>query len=196
VFRRLVRLPLQLVPAGTVVPILTGPARGSLWIVGTLTHGCWLGTYERRTQAQLVYGLRPGDVAYDVGANAGFFTLLMSKLVGPAGRVHAFEPHPRNLENLHRHLALNNVANVTVHPVAVGDKTGKATFHCSDDSATGRLARGGELTVDCVALDDLDIPPPNTVKMDIEGGEGLALCGMTRILRTARPFLVVEGHAR
>jgi FkbM family methyltransferase len=127
--------------------------------------------------------LRPGDVAYDIGANAGFFTLLMSRLVGPSGHVHAFEPLPLNVARLRRHLRINNIANVTVHPVAVSDKTGVAKFCSYAHSAIGHISGDGTLAVECVALDDLDLPLPRAIKIDIEGGESLA-----------QPFLLVEGH--
>jgi FkbM family methyltransferase len=190
----LMRLPLRLIPDGIVLPILFGPGRGSRWVVGTLTHGCWIGTYERRAQDQLAHILRPGDVAYDIGANAGFFTLLISRLVGPSGHVHAFEPLPLNVARLRRHLRINNIANVTVHRVAVSDKTGAAKFCSCAHSAIGHISGDGALAVEYVALDDLDLPLPRAIKIDIEGGESLALCGMTRILRAAQPFLLVEGH--
>jgi hypothetical protein len=54
----LMRLPLRLIPDGIVLPILLGPGGGSRWVVGTLTHGCWIGTYERRVQDQLAHILR------------------------------------------------------------------------------------------------------------------------------------------
>ncbi len=191
---RLLRWPLGLLKPGTVVPILSGPNRGFRWIVGASTHGAWLGTYERRTQGQLVDALRPGDVAYDIGANAGFFTLLMARRVGPTGHVHAFEPMPENLAFLREHLTLNRLTNVTVHPVAVSDVTGTVAFTRGVNLATGSIEATGDLTVPCVALDDLQLPLPRAIKMDIEGAESLALCGMTRTLREARPLLVIEGH--
>ena len=176
--------------------MLSGPNRGHKWVVGASNHGCWIGWYDKTTQGHLVFSLRPGDIAYDIGANAGFFTLLMSRLVGPSGHVHAFEPLPDNLAVLRRHLALNDVSNVTVHPVAVSDHTGTVTFQRGANDLMGHISSAGDMTVDCVALDDLDLPLPRTIKMDIEGGESLALCGMTRILRAAQPCLLIEGHIR
>ena len=193
---RLLRLPLRLLTPGTVVPILMGANRGFKWTVGSSTHGAWVGTYDRPTQSRLTFALRPGDVAYDIGANAGFFTLLMSRAVGPTGHVHAFEPVPENLTLLERHLALNAIQNVTVHPVAVSDQAGTVQFARGGNLAQGRIDDTGELTVRSVAIDDLKLPLPRVIKMDIEGGESLALCGMTGTLKAARPLLLIEGHIR
>src|SRR5216684_2115948 len=106
-FATILRLPLRLIPRGAIVRIVSGELRGWQWIVHSATNGCWLGTYERHVQRLFRQRLRPGAVALDVGANVGFFTLLASKLVGSAGHVYAFEPLPRNLYYLERHVRLN-----------------------------------------------------------------------------------------
>src|SRR5687767_8704385 len=114
---RVVRFPLRLVPRDAVLRVLSGPLRGRRWIAGAATHGCWLGTYERFVQRIFVEHVRPGGVVYDVGANAGFFTLLASKLAGSSGRVYAFEPMERNLHYIRKHLQMNRVENVEVFPI-------------------------------------------------------------------------------
>lgn len=190
----LIRLPLRLIPPDAVMPVLSGPNRGYKWVAGSSNHGCWIGWYDRETQGRLVYSLRPGDVAYDIGANAGFFTLLMARCVGPSGHVHAFEPLPENVAALKNHVVINGLSNVTVHPVAVTDHSGMATFRRGANSSQGFVSETGDLTVRCVAIDDLDLPLPRTIKMDIEGGEGCALAGMPRTLRHAKPYLIIEPH--
>src|SRR3984885_5817242 len=60
----------------------------------------------------------------DVGANIGYFTCLMAKLAGPAGRVLAIEPEPQNLTLLRQSIAINHLANVEVHPCALGASEG------------------------------------------------------------------------
>lgn len=97
---RALRLPLHLIPRGLAVPILQGPLRGARWLVGAATHGCWLGSYELAKQLAFARWLAPGRVVYDLGAHAGFYTLLAARPVGPAGRVHAFEPLPELLSIL------------------------------------------------------------------------------------------------
>src|SRR5215475_14063057 len=96
---KLLRLPLRLLPKRMVVRIHRGRAKGLKWIVGSSTHGCWLGTYELEKHLALERYVKPGMVVYDVGAQAGFFTLIFSRLVD-GGQVIAFEPLPENLDHL------------------------------------------------------------------------------------------------
>ena len=144
---------------------------------------------------QLVH---PGQVMYDVGANVGFFTLLGSHLVGPSGKVIAFEPLPRNVELLRRHIAMNSLDNVTVVAAAVGDTAGTALFNVSPSPSMGRLGSTGELSVEVTTLDLLvgrgEVPPPALIKMDIEGGESRALAGAAQTLARFRPVLLLSTH--
>ncbi|MGH9419338.1 MAG: FkbM family methyltransferase, partial [Thermoanaerobaculia bacterium] len=121
---KMIRLPLRLVPRNAVVRIRSGELRGWRWIAGSSTHGCWLGTYEQHVQALFRKALRSGSVVLDVGANVGFFTLLASKLVGSSGHVYAFEPFPRNLYFLERHIHMNGLSNVTVQSIAITSQSG------------------------------------------------------------------------
>lgn len=196
--RDAIRLFLRLIPRGTVVRVLRGPLRGKRWIVGAATHGCWVGSYERQVQDVFVRHVAPGAVVYDVGANAGFFTLLAASLVGPAGKVFAFEPLERNLWYLHEHLRLNRVTNVRVFPVAVTDLDGSVRFAAAADPAMGGVAAEGDREVPSVTLDSIanvaDVPLPAFIKMDIEGGEHSALSGAGEILRVARPTILLSEH--
>jgi FkbM family methyltransferase len=195
---KLLRAPLRLVPPGMRVRVLQGPLRGCRWIAGSASHGCWLGTYEKAKQQLVARLLRPGDVVFDVGANVGLYTLLASLRVGPEGRVVAFEPLPGNLDYLAQHLELNRVKNVEVVGAAVGRARGHSSFVAAGSRSMGRLGSGGSLEVDVVCLDDLvasgRVPPPDLIKMDIEGGEVEALVGAQTVLREHRPTVVLATH--
>lgn len=104
---RLLRLPLRLLPRGMVVSVRSGINHGLHWIIGSSTHGCWLGTYETHKQDAVRRLARPGMTIFDVGANAGFYTMAFSRLVGAKGRVYAFEPFAENVANLLKHVAIN-----------------------------------------------------------------------------------------
>lgn len=82
---RMLRLPLRLVPRELEVRILQGPLRRKRWIARSSEHGCWLGSYEAAKQERMIEFVRPGMVCWDVGANVGFYTLLLAELVGGAG---------------------------------------------------------------------------------------------------------------
>lgn len=168
----------------------------------------WLGTYETELQAAAARLVHPGDVVYDVGANVGYVSLLLAKYAGPQGRVFAFEALPENVERLQGNLRLNEgLAPVSVQARAVVDGTHAVRFLVgpSDDmgkaeGSAGRqgIAYGEAIEVAGVCLDDFvygeGFPAPQVVKMDIEGGEVLALPGMRRLLREARPRILIELH--
>lgn len=195
---RWVRTPLAWIPDGTVVPVLQGPLRGRRWVVGASIHGCWLGWYERPKQERFVRHVRPGDVVYDLGANVGFYTLLASRAAGPHGRVVAFEPVPRNLDFLRRHIELNRCDNVVVRPTAVGAADGTATFDADGDPSMGRLSEGGGLTVRVEGLDSLlhrgELPPPDLMKVDVEGAEASVFRGAQRLISRYRPVIFLATH--
>ena len=190
---RLIRLPLRLIPKRAVLRVLSGPLRGRRWIAGAATHGCWLGTYERDVQRIFARHIGPDDVVYDVGANAGFFTLLAATL---AKEVYAFEPLPRNLEFLREHVRMNATSNVHVLPLAVSDRAGTAHFAAAENPAMGGLSDRGGIEVQTTMLDAMraTLPAPSFIKMDIEGGEHAALTGAMALLRTDRPKILLSAH--
>lgn len=168
----------------------------------------WLGTYEPDLQAAIRDWVRPGMVAYDVGANVGYISLLLARQVGSQGRVFAFEALPANLERLAGNLALNKLEEkVSVVDAAVTDHSGLAQFLVGPSGGTGKaagsagrqeIAYADTIAVTGIALDDFVYnegkPEPQVVKMDIEGGEVLALPGMTKVLSEAHPLLFLELH--
>lgn len=198
VFSKLIRLPLRLVPPGREVRIRSGALRGWKWITGSATHGCWLGTYEREAQRVFVDVIREGDVVVDIGANVGFFTLLAAKLAGPRGAVYAFEPFPRNLDYLNRHVAANALANVHVLPVALSSQAGTAFFSAGANPASGQLSDRGEVEVRTETLDALvasgRVAPPQFLKIDVEGGEAAVLAGAAAVLERHRPAILLSSH--
>src|SRR5206468_1598857 len=102
-----------------------------------------------------------------------------------AGHVHAFEPLPRNLYYLERHVRLNDLTNVTVESLAITATSGDAFFRTAPHASMGGLRDDGNLHVTTASLDDLlavgRIPTPDFIKMDIEGAEGDALRGAARL---------------
>jgi FkbM family methyltransferase len=128
-------------------------------------------------------------VAFDVGANVGYYTLLLSRGVGPKGLVIAFEPNPVNVAHLKEHLRLNKIGNVKIVEAAVSDRKGTAFF--SGEGAMGKLSQNGTPTT-TVQLDNY--PRPDFIKMDIEGGETAALRGSAKILAERRAIWFIATH--
>jgi hypothetical protein len=90
--------------------------------------------------AVLPHFVRSGDTVLDVGGNHGLYTYHLSRLVGPSGRVHTFEPVPPNLGILQYTVSSLGLKNVTVHPEGCGDEPGSATFCVLLDHGIPELA--------------------------------------------------------
>lgn len=192
----------------SVVEVAAGDLRGyRLQLNLKAEKSRWLGTYEPELQAALREFLHPGQTVYDVGANIGYISLLMARRVGPTGRVFAFEALPANVERIRANLALNRLSNVSVVSGAVLDKTSRVSFFVHDSVGMGKAAGSAgrrdehyraEISVPGFSLDDFVYgqgnPPPAAVKMDIEGGEVLALPGMRRLLQEHHPLMLLELH--
>jgi FkbM family methyltransferase len=195
---RAIRSPLALLPKDAVVPIVQGPLRGKKWIVGSCIHSCWLGSYEVAEAAHMANMVKPGSVFFDVGAQAGYHTLLASQLVGRHGLVFAFEPVPTNAANIRRHLALNAVRNVVVVEGAVSDVDGTALFDSGVNLMSGHLCGMGTLSVRSLTLDhEIErgaLPEPDFIKIDVEGAEAQVLLGAQNLLASRHPRLFIETH--
>ncbi|PKN94563.1 MAG: hypothetical protein CVU44_05630 [Chloroflexi bacterium HGW-Chloroflexi-6] len=168
----------------------------------------WLGTYEPELADAVREFVRPGMTVYDVGANIGYVSLLLAHAARPNGRIFAFEALPANVKRIHRNIDLNRIAErITLVPLAVADQGGELTFYVHESVGMGKVAGSAgrreehyqaEITVKALSLDEFVYeqgnPIPQVVKMDIEGGEVLALPGMRRILHEHHPLLLLELH--
>lgn len=156
------------------------------------------GSYEPERTEAFINTVKNGHIVYDIGAHMGYYTLIASRLVGPLGRVFAFEPHPYNLRILRRHLELNSLTNCVIIPAAVSDQTGKAKFAFGTGTGTGHLADLGEIEVKTVCIDDLmargELLPPNVIKIDVEGAEIKVLKGALKTIQTYCPTIFLAAH--
>ena len=145
--------------------------------------------------------IKPGNTVLDIGANIGYYTLISARLVGPLGRVYAFEPDPANFRLLQKNVEANGYANVVLVNKAVSNKTGKLRLYLNPanrgdhrvyDSKDGRPS----LEIETVALDRFFKPLDKKIhfiKMDIQGAEALALEGMKGLVgKNKRIKLVTE----
>lgn len=142
-------------------------------------------------------------VVVDVGAHAGYYTLLLARRVGPRGLVVAFEAQERLARAVAEAARLNGISWVRAENLAVSDACGHARFFRPEDTGRSSLAAQGlagtqALEVETTTLDAYVASrlgrDPALVKVDIEGGEWLALAGMERTLSEGRPRLLIEVH--
>lgn len=164
-------------------------------------HILLFGVYEEEV-TRLVHRIgRPGWTVVDVGANAGYFSLLAADVGGPTSSVVAFEPNPRMGDLLRETVALNPGARVETVAAACGEHDGSATLSLSPEVRnTGlstlrpSLTGAEELTVPLVRLDGFCEQrglEPDLIKIDVEGAEHDVLLGAEGLLRSAPPRHVI-----
>ncbi len=165
-----------------------------------------MGNYESGQRALFEKMIAQGDVVYDIGANVGFYTLLAALLVGKNGRVIAFEPVPRNLYYLKKHLKMNHITTVNVVEKSVSNKNGSTLFCLGRNSAMGHVfsnwvdtPEDEYITVPMICLDDAiegcNFPIPDCIKIDIEGAEMYALDGCKNMLKQYHPMIFLSVHS-
>ena len=143
---------------------------------------------------------KENDVIVDVGANVGYYTLRLSRMVGRNGQVFAIDADPKTCEVLKKNCELNNLANVQVHNFAITDKKGTVSLytdqtHSGKDSIISNSADQTQdsLTVPATTLDDLlgdKYPEINWMKIDVEGAELRVLKGASNTLKRTRKILI------
>ena len=161
--------------------------------------------YPYEFREEIGAAVSPGDTVLDVGANVGQYTALLAELVGPAGRVIAFEPVPRTFGILQSVVSGLGLANVEPLAVALGEADGTASMIDVRDadglpdpglSHLGSRADGTAVEVQVARLDSLSdrlrLDSCSFVKIDVEGAELLVLRGATAFLATHRPAILIE----
>jgi FkbM family methyltransferase len=150
-----------------------------------------VGLYEKDVTRLFLEILKSDMTVVDVGASIGYYTLIASRIVGPKGKVYAFEPEERNYSYLVRNLSANHASNVVTIRKAASNKAGKSAFISEGAGERGWVpenqATSSPIKVDTLTLDSFfeaeGWPSVDVVKMDIEGSEKFALEGMRELSR-------------
>jgi len=167
-----------------------------------------LGGFELATLKQYERYVKPGDVVFDIGANIGSHTLPLARLVGPAGRVHAFEPTAFAYRKLLQNLALNGelagrVDARQLMAVANDAEAIPEEIHSSwpldsvdglDEWHCGRLmgTEGAQKATLDQFVADCAIARVDFIKIDVDGNEHTVLAGARRMLARFRPTMMIE----
>jgi FkbM family methyltransferase len=156
--------------------------------------------------------VRPGDTVIEVGANIGAHTVRLAQLVGPAGRVHAFEPQRLVFQTLCGNLAINSIANTYCYLQGAGSAPGELPIPPIDYERPNNFggigfgsdapwrSRGTEAAsefevVPLVTLDNAfaSLAHLRFLKIDVEGMELDVLLGSRALVQRTRPLLYVEN---
>lgn len=160
----------------------------------------------------MVSSVKPGDVCLDIGANYGYYTLMLSKLCGPGGTVHAFEPVKGTYATLLEVMAANQIANVMPHNCALSNRTGTGRMifnHQGDLSAclsdvgfyvpeiTDSIPAKMDQPVDTTTLDafsnSLVLDRMDFVKIDAQGADRVILEHGAETIARFKPIIICEA---
>jgi len=209
--RQLVRASLSLFfVRSKSIPIMAGPLKGRhLPKVEALSNlSMVFGRYEPQVVSALLSTLDPIKVAYDIGAHVGFITLVLAEGVGLDGKVFAFEPAPENIALMQRLITQNSLQHkVSLIPIALADENGEqnlinwesSSMYFLESALNGRKAcdcssiHVATCTLDSFVFEQLN-PPPDLIKIDVEGAEALVIKGGLRTLNVYSPKLIIEIH--
>jgi FkbM family methyltransferase len=168
------------------------------------------GCFEPETFEFIQSYIQPGMIFLDIGANVGQYTLLGSQLVGPGGKVYAFEPHPILSSVLSRNVGLNECSNVLCEKLAVAEREGVQTLFHSPPNRFGETALVPyaeqtestpvrTVSVDAYVRSNM-IEQVDLIKIDVEGAELHVLEGATDLLTGSAGLTLIlefnDGAAR
>lgn len=195
-------------PGRRSLRVAKGPGGLLLWVDASERVGgdLYFGQPYEPVEMRLFMMLAPpGAVVIDVGANVGQYALLAARLVGPAGRVHAFEPASATYGLLQRSIALNGLQNLVLNQVAVSDSSGDVELQLNRESAlaglgvTGRGFAIGSERVHRITLDEYaagaGLGMIDLLKIDVEGHEGHVLRGAETLLERSPAVVVLTELA-
>ena len=137
--------------------------------------------------------LKPGMTTVDVGANIGYYLLLLKQCCGASSKAICIEPSEENLPELKRCIAENKFDRVDLHEVALGDHEGDVGLRTGINSGVVESAQGGAYTVPLRRLDAVVQDRVDFIKIDVEGYEGQVLAGSEGLL-ARKPVLFLELH--
>jgi FkbM family methyltransferase len=160
------------------------------------------GVHEKSETEIVKREIKKGDVALDIGANIGYYTLIFARLVGAEGKVFSFEPDPYNFNLLKKNVEINGYKNVELIQKAVSHQTGKTRLYFKQDNHTintiyASFGSFKTLDIEAVSLDEYFVNYPGAIdfiKMDIQGAEGRAIQGMDKLLAKNRQIKIVMEY--
>jgi FkbM family methyltransferase len=188
-------------------PIKGGPIKGLSFLAAKrvfYSKWFWNGTFEQETCELLRDKMTPDGIAYDIGANLGYHTLVMA-VAAPRGHVYAFEPIPQVCRILEKNVETNRLPQVTIVGKAVAAEAGSLDlgWDTSLDQAALQFVEGEHhprlerIRCEGITLDDFIAEgnrPPSLLKIDVEGAEVDVLRGGRGALLTHGPDVVCEIH--
>jgi FkbM family methyltransferase len=167
---------------------------------GLAPHLLLDGYWEMWLTEVIAQQVKPGMIVADVGANIGYYTLLMAELVGATGKVHAFEPNPLMAQKISQSVSINGfLNNVAIHNIALAEHDGEQMVFIvpphEPKNAYLIPYDGGALEQGTIVhTHRLDSPAWSDIefaKIDVEGAEQLIWAGAKGLLDSGKLKTVV-----
>ncbi len=188
---------------------MAGPLKGYQWSTAG-SYEYILGNYEDpKTMDTFLSWLKPASVFYDLGANAGYFTLMANRVI-TEGKIYSFEPSPAARQLFEKHQELNRdkitADNISLLPFAISDTKKQIEFSNSSIPKEGNTYIKGSpgfsiaenrITVQCYSVDGLleqGFERPDVMKIDVEGAEYDVLQGAVNTLQHYKPGILLATH--
>ena len=181
-----------------LITVVAGPMRGCrLSVALGDVYRC--GQYEPETVAEAQQRIGKQDIVYDIGANAGYLTMVFAKC---CQWVYAFEPLEMNIKRWKQHISVNHIKNAELHPFAICDSDRVLVFSRGHSAFSNRYERhaysSDGLRVAGRSIDSLvasdTARPPNVLKIDVEGAEFDVLQGAKETLVSMQPLIFLATH--
>lgn len=158
------------------------------------------GYFEKNSTNATLQLVKKGDIVFDVGANIGYYSVLLAKLVGPKGRVFSFEPTNYFSQVLKKNIEVNNSYNVETFNLGLSDKAQDLEIHIDGPSATLHDSVSAPYTnseiIKLVPLDDfikqIDLERLDFIKIDVDGHEPFFFLGSGKTLEKFNPIILLE----
>ena len=145
--------------------------------------------------------IKPGDTVIDVGGNLGFFVLILNEIIGNEGRIFSFEPSMRLKARLEKTIKINNIQNVTIVNLALGESEGSTTLHYNpkqsglssivSDFESGSLSEEIRITTLDKFSENIS-DRVSFIKIDTEGYEPQVLKGAKELIKRDNPTIYIE----
>ncbi len=166
-----------------------------------------MGIYEPVETNVATMCLAEGGVAFDIGANFGWYTTLFSRILGARGQVHAFEPILDTFKVLETNCLMNRCGNVNLNNCALGNSQARRSIYYFPGQPSGNASffkspdvTATELTCDSTTLDAYIARQPSQgcdfIKCDAEGAEMAIIQGASNVLQAYKPTILLELNAR
>ena len=168
-----------------------------------LLYHAFFDEWFKATELLYAAHIKPGDTVIDVGANMGFTSLVLSRLVGASGTVHSFEPGGSMRARLQELVERNHLKQVVLHPVGCGERSEELTLSIPASSGNASLHLSSELANQVRSNEKVSIKPLDEVlgdqlnqlhflKIDTEGFEIDVLRGAVRTIERLLPVICIE----